>query len=156
MKKLLYLPFLILALSTSCKKKEHNPVKTIHENQLSLKRNGKLQTFKVSTAWLTPPNETILIINTESPTSNSGQYQLFLKRDIPPGFYEFGASNQPLTQFNYFEGNNYYETYDGTLHILSNDTVARRIELQFQTKLYYPYYPSNHYKITEGYVVANY
>lgn len=155
MKKLLYLPFLIMALSTSCKKEEHNPVKTLHENQLLLKRNGELQTFKVSTSWLNP-SETILIINTESPSLKNGQYRLFLQKDIPPGFYEFSTSNQPLTQFNYFEENKYYEAYDGTLHILSNDPVARRIEFQFQIKLYNPYYPSNHYKITEGYAVANY
>lgn len=155
MKKLLYLPFLVLILSTSCKKEKHNPVKTIHENQLSLKSNGKLQTFKVSTSWLYP-SQTILTINTVSPPLKKGQYQLYLQKDISPGFYEFGASNQPYTQFNYFEGTKYYDAYDGTLHILSNDMVARRIELQFKIKLYYPYYPSKHYKITEGYAAVNY
>lgn len=155
MKKLLYLPFLILALSTSCKKKEHNPVKTIHENQLSLKRDGKLQALTVSTSWFTP-DETILVIEAGSPTSNSGLYQMYFQADISPGFYEYGASSLPILSFNFYKDNKSYDAYDGTFHILSNDPVARRIEFQFQIKLYYVNFPSDGYEITEGYVVANY
>lgn len=155
MKKLLYLPFLILALSTSCKKEEHNPVKTIHENQLSLKLDGKLQTFTVSTSWFTP-DETILTIEAGSPTLNSGLYQMYIQSDISPGFYEYGASIQPIISFDFYKDNKSYDAYDGTFHILSNDPVARRIEFQFQIKLYYVNSPSDRYEITEGHVVANY
>ncbi|MNU62914.1 hypothetical protein D3C71_521540 [compost metagenome] len=154
MKKLLYLPFLILALSTSCKKEEHNPVKTIHENQLSLKRNGKLQALTVSTSWFNP-DQTILI-EAGSSTTNSGLYQMYFQSDISPGFYEYGASSLPILAFNFYKGNKSYEAYDGTFHVLSNDTVARRLEFQFKIKLYYVNFPSDHYKITEGHVVANY
>jgi hypothetical protein len=155
MKKLLYLPFLILALSTSCKKKEHNPVKTIHENQLSLKLDGKPQALAVSTSWLTP-DETILIIEAGSPTLNSGLYQMYVQSDIPPGFYEYGASIQPVISFNFYKDNKSYDAYDGIFHILSNDPVARRIEFQFQIKLHNMNLPSDRYEITEGHVVANY
>lgn len=153
MKKLLYLPFLILALSTSCKKEEHNPVKTNHKNQLSLKRNGILQTIPISNVSFLG---NMLDIEAGSSESNFGYYRMFFQNDISPGFYEYGASSVPVISFEFHKNNKTYDAYDGTFHILSNDPVAKRIEFQFRIKLYYVNTPSNHYEITEGHVVANY
>lgn len=154
MKKLFYLPFLILALSASCKKSEHNPVKTNHKNQLSLKRNGILQTIPISNVSLFGNN--MLEIEAGSSDSNSGYYHLFFQSDISPGFYEYGASSLPIISFEFHKDNKSYDAYDGTFHILSNDPVAKRIEFQFQIKLNNVNFPSDHYEITEGHVVANY
>lgn len=153
MKKLLYLPFLIMALSTSCKKEAHNPVKTIHKNQLSLKRNGILQTIPISHVSL---SGNILGIEAGSSELNVGYYHMFFQNDIAPGFYEYGASSVPVISFEFHKDNKTYDAYDGTFHILSNDPVAKRIEFQFQIKLYYINSPSYRYEIKEGHVVANY
>ncbi|MDF3028829.1 MAG: hypothetical protein K0S23_3136 [Fluviicola sp.] len=156
MKKLLYLPFLILLLLSACQKKEDKTPESTPENQLSMKVDGKLQVLPVSTSWLTPPDETILIIEAGSSTLNSGLYQMYIQSDISPGFHEYGASVQPVISFDFYKDNKTYDAYDGTFHILSNDPVARRIEFQFQIKLYNVNFPSDHYEITEGHVIANY
>lgn len=152
MKKIIYLPFFLLVFSTSCQKKALNPAKTIHENQLSLKSNGKLQALPVSASVLTPSS---LTIEAGSTALSSGKYEMYIRSDISPGFYEYGASSS-LLSFYFLKDNKVYETYDGTFRILSNDTVAKRLEFQFQLKLYNVNFPSDQYKITEGNVTVSY
>jgi hypothetical protein len=112
MRNFLYLPFLILVLSTSCQKKEHNPVKTTSKNQLSLKSNGKLQALSVSTSWFIP--DEILLIEAGASNLDCGKYQIYLQSNVSPGFYEYGASSLPILAFNFFKDNKSYNAYDGT------------------------------------------
>lgn len=157
MKKLLYLPFLLLALSTSCKKEEHNPVKTIHKNQLSLKRNGKLQALTVSTSWLTPA-ETFLVIEAGSPELNSGYYRIFIQPVIPQGIYYQLGTNSPYVITFEFKKNyqTWHTSHDGTVQILSNDPVAKRIEFKFDIDLENVNIPSDIIELREGHIIANY
>ena len=156
MKKLLYLPFLILALSTSCEKTEHNPVKTIHESQMSVKRDGKLQAFTTSTSWFVP--QLFLAIEAGSPELNSGHYRIILQHNIPKGIYHHLGSSTPYVITFEFTKNyqTWYTSYDGTVQILSNDPVSKRIEFKFDVDLEHVNIPSDIIEFTEGHVVANY
>ncbi|MGV3609990.1 MAG: hypothetical protein ACO1N0_03505 [Fluviicola sp.] len=156
MRKFLFLPFLILALSTSCKKEEHNPVKTIYESQLSVKRDGKLQALTTSTSWFLPP--TYLAIEAGSPELNSGYYRIIMQPGMPKGIYHQLGSNTPYVITFEFTKNyqTWYTSNDGTVQILSNDPVARRIEFLFNVDLEHVNMPSDIIELREGHIIANY
>lgn len=154
MKKLLFLPFLILVLFSSCKKeKKQTTIKTNYENQFSLKRDGTLQVLSISNAYLSGSS---VVIEAGSAEATSGYYRMSFQDDISPGNYEYGASILPVITFYFHKTGKTYEAYDGNFHIISNDTVAKRIEVRFEIKIYDINFPSDHFEITEGHVVANY
>lgn len=157
MKKLLYLPLSAFILFTSCKKQDTQ--KADPNYQFSLKRDGVLINLGPSHASIgnTAMGE-FIYIHAQSPSSKIGMCHTGIRKNIAPGTYTYNfSSSTNLIPFVYYpDSNTSYYADHGTFHVISNDTIARRIELRFQFELYENATHSDTIQVTEGHIIASY
>lgn len=158
MKKIIYLPFLALLVSTACKKHETQQLDPNY--QFYFKRDGVL--LNLGRSHSSVGNTTsgdFIFISAQSPSSKIGMSHTGIRKNIAPGTYtyQFGSPEYLLIPFVYYPNSNtsYYADH-GTLHVLSNDTIARRIEFKFQFELYDSATHSDTIQVTEGHIIASY
>lgn len=102
-----------------------------------------------------PMTGDLLIINAGKYQLSSGFYTIGIRKNILPGAYtyQFGNSSD-LTHFAYYPNSQTaYGADHGTFQVLSNDTIAKRIEFKFQFDIYSP---SDTIHVTQGHIIASY
>jgi hypothetical protein len=130
-----------LVLGTSCKKKETttkstNPPPNSSLNQFTLKKDGVLYTPNTINASV---DEDGIGIETymNNTQVNNNSYGLFVRKSITPGTYilEDGESDD-FGILHSQDANTYFGWSNGTLTVLSNDTVTGVLHCTFGVLLY--------------------
>lgn len=139
----------------SCKKKENNPSTNnpASTNVFRLKNNGVLFTTNnpgVST------NQTMIGINAGVISETGTTYQLGIKKNLLPGTYPYtGSIEDPLT-FTIISDQLIYVENHGSITVLSNDTVLKKIAFNFEFEMLEDNSHSDTLQITEGNATISY
>lgn len=139
----------------SCKKKENTPATNnpSSTNVFRLKNNGVLFTTNnpgVST------NQTMIGINAGTIDETGTSYQLGIKKNLLPGTYSYtGSIDDPLT-FTIISDQLIYVENHGSITVLSNDTVLKKIVFNFEFEMLEDNSHSDTLQITEGSATISY
>lgn len=147
--------FILLLSIGACKKKENAPVTNnpSSTNVFRLKNNGVLFTTNnpgVST------NQTMIGINAGVISETGTSYQLGIKKNLLPGTYPYtGSIDDPLT-FTIISDQLIYVENHGSITVLSNDTVLKKIVFNFEFEMLEDNSHSDTLQITEGSATISY
>lgn len=156
MKKELILLFsLTFFLLAACKKddttsKTNTPATS---NPFSLKHNGILFTTYNPNIAL---NEFMIGITAGTIGETGNFYQLGIRRNIQPGTYEYTGSIDDPIVFLIISDQLVYTEEHGSLTVLSNDTILKKIEFNFEFEMLENNSNSDTIQITEGYGKISY
>jgi hypothetical protein len=152
MKKIFFLSLTLIFFFLSCKKKEMETVNS--KNYFILKNNGKFISFPDTHIT---DNGTINVIGTGSTFLKTGFCMLPIRKDLSPGTYEYENTNNTPFSFTYFVNQQLaYVINKGSIKVVTNDTVSRKMELRFEIELYDSNTHLDTIQITEGHTVVNY
>lgn len=158
MKINLLLLILITLLAFSCKKKENetksNETPTSDSsNSFSLKHNGVLY----STNDPNVATNNVMIGITAGVVSETGNYyQLGINRNLLPGTYEYTGSGDDPMVFLILSDQMTFSENEGSITILSNDTLLKKIEFNFEFEMLESNSHSDTILITEGHAKISY
>lgn len=146
--------FILLSLSLlvfgACKKKKEEKPKsdaTVFVDSFSLKQDGVLYTTNSpdassNTAWIGVTAGTI------GETGNF--YQVGVKKNLLPGTYEYQGGMDDVIQFIMISDQLVYSVNHGSITVLSNDTVLKQMEFDFEFEMLEDNSHSDTIQITEG------
>jgi hypothetical protein len=146
--------FILLSLSllgfTACKKEKKEKPKsdaTVFVDSFSLKQDGVLYTtdspeLATNATWIGVTAGTI------GETGNF--YQLGVKRNLLPGTYEYEGGINDVVQFIMISDQLVYSVNHGSITVLSNDTVLKQMEFDFEFEMLEDNSHSDTIQITEG------
>lgn len=143
MKKLIFILLSVSLLAIgACKKKEKDttgsPSSGANSNSFTLKKDGT--PYAAGQILVSIQNEYIGIQAHLSPTQENVQtYSMSLNEHVQPGTYNDDNSPISLSSIcafiHIYNGQQVFYMDNGELTVLSNDTVAKKIEFNFKMKL---------------------
>lgn len=146
----------ITILSFSCKKdKDIVPSNTngTFFNSFSLKHNGVLYSSNSPTV---SANNTWIEVDAGVPGETGNYYQLGVKRNLLPGTYEYTGSIDDAVLFLVISNQLVYTENHGSITVLSNDTVLKKMEFDFEFEMLENNTHSDTIQITEGHCKIHY
>lgn len=148
--------FFIIIASFSCKKDKDTASSNTNStfvNSFSLKHNGALY-FSNSPA--VSANNTWIGVNAGTIGETGNYYQLGVKRNLIPGTYEYTGSMDDAVVFLVISDQLVYTENHGSITVLSNDTVLKKMEFDFEFEMWEDNTHSNTIQITEGHAKISY
>ncbi len=140
----------------SCKKKEttksdeNNPA---FINSFRLKHNG---VFYSTNSPAVSANNSWIGVNAGTLGETGNYYQLGVKRNLLPGTYEYTGSIDDAALFMIISDQLVFSENHGSITILSNDTVSRKMEFNFEFEMLEDNTHSDTIRITEGHAKVSY
>ena len=152
--------FILLSLSLlvfgACKKKKEEKPKsdaTVFVDSFSLKQDGILYTTNSPDASSNPA----WIGVTAGTIGETGNfYQIGIKKNLLPGTYEYQGGMDDVIQFIMISDQLVYSVNHGSITVLSNDTVLKQMEFDFEFEMLEDNSHSDTIQITEGHARVNY
>ncbi|AEA44363.1 hypothetical protein [Fluviicola taffensis] len=157
MKTILFTTLALFILCTSCKKKEENtptaqtPNTPISNNLFSLKGDGV--PFTTNNAEVSS-NEQTIGVSVGFISETSDYYSLGIKKDLAPGTYSYNGNDS--FSFIMYSYDYFYRVDSGSITILSNDTILKKMEATFEFEMMETDYHSDTIQITEGHLNISY
>ena len=144
-------------LAFSCKK-EKKPVDKNNEtptsvNSFRLKHNGVLYS---TNAPGVSANNTMIGITAGTIGETGNYYQLGITRNLLPGTYEYTGSMEDPMVFLIFSDQLTFTENEGSITILSNDTILKKIEFDFEFEMLENNSHSDTILVTEGHAKISY
>lgn len=157
MKRTFYIILLLLPVLFSCKKETETKTPTGSLNNFSLKKDGF--PFSSNALYLTLVDENTIYFESYLNPTQQVQFNSYagtVRRDITPGTYQIvDGESADFILYHLDIDSNYYGPGNGTFTVISNDTINKIIEANFELDLYndgVELYPL----ITEGYLKFHY
>lgn len=146
----------ITMFSFSCKKdKDKAPSNTngTFVNSFSLKHNGVLYS---TNSPAVSANTTWIGVNAGTIGETGNYYQLGVKRNLLPGTYEYTGSIDDAVLFLVISDQLVYAENHGSITVLSNDTVLKKMEFDFEFEMLEDNSHSDTIQVTEGHCKVHY
>lgn len=162
--KNLFLISLIFSLlfSVSCKKKETtpkstNPPSTSYPNSFTLKKEGVPYTANYVLVSQVGEDEVGFETRIVYNQVDNNTYGGFIRRSIQPGTYALeGGESEYFELYHIQDANTLFGWEEGSLTVLSNDTVAKVMHCTFEILLYNDDCDGSCPHITEGDMTLHY
>jgi hypothetical protein len=156
-KHLLILLSIAILVFTACKKKETNQQSDgnnqIWGNSFSLKHNG---IFYSTNSPSVSANATWIGVNAGAVGETGNYYQLGVKRNLLPGTYEYTGSIDDAVLFLVISDQLVYAENHGSITVLSNDTILKKMEFNFEFEMLEDNSHSDTIQVTEGHGKISY
>lgn len=124
------------------------------ENYFIFKNNGTFMSF-TGTHVTVNGGVNMNVIGTDY--HKTGLCMLPIRKNLSPGTYEYENTINTPFSFTYFVTDNLaYFTQEGTLKVITNDTLSRKMELRFKLKLVDYTAFSDTIQVTDGHCVVHY
>lgn len=152
--------FILLSLSLlvfgACKKKKEEKPKsdaTVFVNSFSLKQDG---VFYTTDSPDISSNNTWVGITAGTIGETGNFYQIGVKKNLLPGTYEYEGGMDDVIQYIMISDQLVYVINHGNVTVVSNDTVLKRMEFDFEFEMYEDNTHLDTIRITEGHAKVNY
>lgn len=137
----------------SCKKKENTDNNPASTKVFRLKNNGVL--FTINTPGVSV-NQNAIGISAGTIDTTGNYYQMGIKRNLLPGTYQYtGGMDDPFT-FIIISDQLTYVVNHGNITVLSNDTIQKKIEFNFEFEMLEDNSHLDTIQITEGNATISY
>lgn len=139
----------------ACKKekKSTSSATSFFSTSFSLKHNGMLYTTNSPNVTT---NSSWLGITAGTIGATGNYYQIGINKHLTPGTYQYTGSMDDVMVFLVISNQVIYAENHGSITILSNDTVAKRMEFNFEFEMLENNTHADTIQITEGHAKISY
>lgn len=152
--------FILLSLSllafTACKKEKKETPKsdaTVFNDSFSLKQDGVLYTTNSPDV---AANNTWIGVTAGTIGETGNFYQIGVQKNLLPGTYEYQGGMNDVIQYLMISDQLVYVINHGSVNVVSNDTVLKRMEFDFEFEMYEDNTHLDTIQITEGHARISY
>lgn len=152
--------FILLSLSlpgfTACKKEKKEKPKSdasVFVDSFSLKQDGVLYTTDSPN---TSSNNTWIGVTAGTIGETGNYYQIGVHKNLLPGTYEYEGGMDDVIQYMMISDQLVYVINHGNLIVISNDTILKRMEFDFEFEMYEDNTHLDTIRITEGHARVSY
>lgn len=152
--------FILLSLSllafTACKKEKKETPKsdaTVFNDSFSLKQDGVLYTTNSPDV---AANNTWIGVTAGTIGETGNFYQIGVQKNLLPGTYEYQGGMDDVIQYLMISDQLVYVINHGSVTVISNDTVLKRMEFDFEFEMYEDNTHLDTIQITEGHARISY
>jgi hypothetical protein len=152
--------FILLSLSlfalTACKKEKKEKPKsdaTVFVDSFSLKQDGVLYTTNSPDV---AANNTWIGVTAGTIGETGNFYQIGVQKNLLPGTYEYQGGMDDVIQYLMISDQLVYVINHGSVTVVSNDTVLKRMEFDFEFEMYEDNTHLDTIQITEGHARISY